>query len=174
MFPVYMANNCATLFGGGMPIDGGKYFYDGKRILGDNKTYRGFILGTLGGIIVGVLLAMLYPIITPYLMQWFNIGPLQTPSPAIIIALPLGALIGDSVKSFFKRRMGMPGGSMLPIADQLDFVIGSWVLGFIADATWFTGSFTISIMITVIIITFPLQLFHNAIAVGLGKKKVPW
>ena len=60
MLPVYTANNCATLFGGGPPLDGGKYFYDGKRILGDNKTYKGFILGTLGGIIAGVLLAILF------------------------------------------------------------------------------------------------------------------
>lgn len=174
MLPVYTANNCATIFGGGLPIDGGRYFYDGKRILGDNKTCRGFIMGTLGGIIAGIVLAILYPIIGPYLTQWFNIGPLQALPPAIIIALPLGALIGDSVKSFFKRRMNIQEGSMFPVADQLDFVIGSWVLGFIVDSMWFTGNFTISIMITVILLTFPLQLFHNAVAMALGKKKVPW
>ncbi len=35
LLPAYTPNNFAVLFGGGTPIDLGKKFIDGKRILGD-------------------------------------------------------------------------------------------------------------------------------------------
>ncbi len=41
MLPAYIANPTAALFGGGMPIDFGKKYHDGQRILGDGKTFRG-------------------------------------------------------------------------------------------------------------------------------------
>ena len=53
ILPAYIANGCAALFGGGTPIDFGKNYNDGKRILGDGKTWRGLILGTLFGMIGG-------------------------------------------------------------------------------------------------------------------------
>lgn len=174
MLPVYTANNCATLLGGGPPIDGGRDFFDGKRILGDHKTYRGFILGTLCGVAMGVIQAIAAPGIAPYLMHVVGSTAFLSMPPAVIVALPLGALAGDSIKSFFKRRLGMPSGSMMPVADQLDFVLGAWVFCLVADTAWFLGSFTIPVMALAILLTFPLQLFHNAVAVVLGKKKVLW
>jgi CDP-2,3-bis-(O-geranylgeranyl)-sn-glycerol synthase len=174
MLPVYTANNCATLLGGGFPIDGDRDFIDGRRILGDHKTYRGFILGTLCGIAMGAIQAIAVPVVAPYLAHVVGNTAFLSLPPAVIVALPLGALAGDSIKSFFKRRLGMPSGSMLPVADQLDFVLGAWVFCLMADTAWFVDSFTIPVVVVVIILTFPLQLFHNAVAVGLGKKKVLW
>jgi len=55
MMPAYIANPAAALLGGGRPIDMGKNFTDNKRILGDGKTVRGFILGSLCGAIVGAI-----------------------------------------------------------------------------------------------------------------------
>ncbi|MHA1713397.1 MAG: CDP-archaeol synthase, partial [Candidatus Ranarchaeia archaeon] len=46
IFPAYVANAIPVLAGGGLPIDLGKNFIDGQRILGDGKTYRGFAAGT--------------------------------------------------------------------------------------------------------------------------------
>jgi len=174
MLPAYMANNFATLLGGGRPIDGGRAFYDGRRVLGDNKTYRGFICGSLGGIAVGVLQAFSVPYLPPYLIDVLQAGHFTPPPLAALVAMPIGALTGDAVKSFFKRRLGMASGATLPIADQLDFIVGSLAFGFVADPAWFMGVFTPSILATIIVMTFPLQLFHNTIAVIIGKKKAPW
>ena len=40
LLPAYLANTVAALVGGGAPIDGGHNWSDGKRILGDGKTFR--------------------------------------------------------------------------------------------------------------------------------------
>ena len=48
MLPAYLPNPVAAIFGGGTPIDLGKNFSDGKRVLGDGKTYRGLIFGNFG------------------------------------------------------------------------------------------------------------------------------
>ncbi len=50
MLPAYIPNNCAALFGGGMPLDWGQTFQDGRRTLGDGKTFRGTIAGTVCGV----------------------------------------------------------------------------------------------------------------------------
>src|SRR5512146_2219262 len=164
MLPAYTAKNCATLFGGGRPLDGERLFYDGKRILGDHKTFRGFFLGVLGGICMGIVQV----IAAPYMMAYFTVPAMP---PAIIIAMPLGALAGDALKSFFKRRLGVESGAMLPVADQLDFVIGALVLGLIAAPQWSLAYYTIPVVVTIVLMTFPIQLFHNMVAVALGKKK---
>jgi CDP-2,3-bis-(O-geranylgeranyl)-sn-glycerol synthase len=174
MFPVYTANNFATLLGGGRPIDLGHDFFDGRRILGDNKTYKGFILGTACGIIIGIVQNFLAPYVWPSLGQLIVIGPVIYFPAIVIVSLSFGALAGDSVKSFIKRRLGFSSGSMLPVADQLDFILGSWALTLLVAPAWFMGQNTLPILITIIIITFPLQIFHNSVGMMLGKKKVIW
>ena len=52
MLPAYVPNNAAVVFGGGPPVDAGRTL-DGRRLLGDGKTWR----GTAAGVAVGVLLA---------------------------------------------------------------------------------------------------------------------
>jgi CDP-2,3-bis-(O-geranylgeranyl)-sn-glycerol synthase len=167
MLPAYTANNCATLFGGGRPLDGGMRFFDGKRILGDHKTLGGFFFGVLGGVCMGIVQVFA----APYLSPFFSAPAIPA---AVIVAMPLGALAGDAVKSFFKRRLGMESGAMLPVADQLDFIIGALVLSLVAAPAWFLASYTVTILVIIVLMTFPLQLFHNMVAVALGKKKVLW
>ncbi len=48
MLPAYVPNNAAVLAGGGRPIDGGRT-WDGKRVLGDGKTWRGTLRVSLRG-----------------------------------------------------------------------------------------------------------------------------
>ena len=61
MLPAYVPNNCAALFGGGTPLDRGRLFKDGRRILGDGKTFRGTIAGTVCGVSVGLLQNQIAP-----------------------------------------------------------------------------------------------------------------
>lgn len=166
MLPAYIPNPSAALFGGGIPIDFGKKLKDGYRIFGDGKTYRGIIIGTLCGILIGLIQNILSP----------HIGLSQFPISALF-CLSFGALLGDLIKSFFKRRLGLDRGAPLLLVDQLDFVFGSWLLSYIFVRDWFLNSFLYdygNIIIVVLIITPLLHLSVNFIGYKLGVKKEPW
>jgi len=163
MLPAYVPNTCAALVGGGTAIDFGKMFRDGRRILGDGKTYRGFVLGVLSGIIIGMAQNFVAP----------DVGYPDFAASALI-CLPLGAMIGDLVKSFLKRRVGFEQGAPLPLVDQLDLVLGAWALTYAFSHEWFVTNFTLWVMVAVLIITPVLHKIVNIIGYKLGKKDVPW
>ncbi|MCZ7356173.1 MAG: CDP-2,3-bis-(O-geranylgeranyl)-sn-glycerol synthase [Candidatus Methanoperedens sp.] len=163
MIPAYIANPTAVVFGGGTPIDLGKNWRDGRRILGDGKTIRGLIGGTACGILAGIAL-----------MQFSPVSWLGSFTFAAIITLSLGALLGDIIKSFFKRRLGFERGAKFPLADQLDFVAGAWILTYIFDPAWFTSNFTIQVMIAVLILTPIFHRLTNILGYYLKVKKEPW
>ncbi len=163
MLPAYIANPTAAVFGGGTPIDFGKKCLDGRRILGDGKTFRGLAGGAACGIVIGILE-----------IQVATGEPFVIPPVSAVIALSFGALLGDIVKSFFKRRLGFERGAGLPLIDQLDFVAGAWVLAYIVDPQWFIGNFTLPIIITVLIVTPLLHRATNIIGYHIKVKKEPW
>ncbi|RLG70583.1 MAG: CDP-2,3-bis-(O-geranylgeranyl)-sn-glycerol synthase, partial [Methanobacteriota archaeon] len=104
--PAYVANPVPVLLGGGTPVDLGHNFWDGKRIFGDGKTWRGLVAGITAGTIVGFVQGRLLP--------GFLLG--------------LGAMGGDLAGSFVKRRLGVARGSPTPGVDQLDFLVGALLL----------------------------------------------
>ncbi|WP_406662682.1 CDP-2,3-bis-(O-geranylgeranyl)-sn-glycerol synthase [Methanolobus sp. ZRKC3] len=174
MLPAYLPNSMAAVFGGGRPIDGGKIMKDGRRILGDGKTFRGLFAGTLCGMLLGML--QMY-----YLTQSSGIFGVELPSFGegsgallVIFTLAFGSLIGDLSMSFFKRRMGFKRGAPLPVVDQLDFVMGAWLLTFIASPHWFISNFTYSIILAVLIITPLLHVSTNIVGYFIGVKNEPW
>jgi CDP-2,3-bis-(O-geranylgeranyl)-sn-glycerol synthase len=175
MLPAYLPNSFAAVFGGGRPIDGGRTLKDGRRILGDGKTYRGLFAGIFFGVLTGSL------------QTWLNSGGLEIfgiEMPAfgqdylsafkVIFALACGSLFGDMFKSFFKRRMGLKRGASLPLIDQLDFVAGAWVFTYIIAPQWFVSNFTPWIIVTVLLITPLIHLTTNIIGYFSGIKKEPW
>jgi len=169
MLPAYIPNPVAALTGGGTPIDFGKHFVDGRRILGDGKTFRGLFFGTLAGFLVGMLEHF---IATPLRMPSFGDGGAETF--IILLSLSFGAMLGDTVKSFFKRRLGLERGAMFPLVDQLDFVAGALILCYLTSPSWFSVNFTRDVILTVIIITPLLHLTVNFVGYKMGKKSVPW
>jgi len=168
MLPAYLPNNCAVLFGGGTPLDFGQPFQDGNRMLGDGKTFRGTIAGTVCGILIGLVLNSVAP---TFGLPTFGSGLNQLP---VLLGLSLGAMLGDIVAAFFKRRMGLKRGAQLFIIDQLDFVIGSWMLTLILAPAWFLQNFTPTIIIIVLIITPILHRITNIIGYRIGTKREPW
>jgi len=168
MLPAYIPNNCAALFGGGMPLDMGQTFQDGQRTLGDGKTFRGTLAGTVCGILMGLLQNQIAPLIG---LPSFGIGFEQIP---ILIGLALGAMLGDIVAAFFKRRMGLKRGAPLFVIDQIDFVIGAWLLTIIIAPYWFWQNFTPTIMLIVLIMTPILHRLTNIIGYKVGAKREPW
>jgi CDP-2,3-bis-(O-geranylgeranyl)-sn-glycerol synthase len=168
MLPAYIPNNCAALFGGGTPLDMGQIFRDGRRTLGDGKTIRGTIAGTVCGLIVGLLLNLIAPTVG---LPSFGIGLEQLP---ILIGLSFGAMMGDIVAAFFKRRLGLKRGAPLFVIDQLDFVIGAWLLTILIAPHWFWNNFNITIILIVLIITPILHRVTNIIGYKIGTKREPW
>ena len=151
IFPAYCANAAPVLGGGGRLIDSGKKFFDGKPIFGRNKTFRGFFFGFFVGLCIGLVEVFLFNY--PWLF---------------CIMTPLGALLGDLTGAFIKRRLDLSPGALLPVVDQLDFVIGALLFSIpISIVNW-------DLAIVTIIITPPVHLFTNFLAYKLGLKKNPW
>ena len=151
IFPAYCANAVPVIAGGGTPMDFGKNFTDGKRVFGNNKTFRGFFFGLAIGIAVGLMEVMVfnYPLLFSVLS-------------------PLGALLGDLTAAFLKRRLGIAPGGLLPIIDQIDFVVGALLFSLpLAMIYW-------QLAVAVLIITPPIHLLTNFVAYKLKLKKNPW
>ncbi|MEM4257583.1 MAG: CDP-2,3-bis-(O-geranylgeranyl)-sn-glycerol synthase [Candidatus Thermoplasmatota archaeon] len=175
IIPVYVANASAVLVGGGTPVDFHKIWRDGKRILGDGKTWRGLLLGTFLGMIVGFALsiAAFYINQTEYSylhLTDFSAFPLMIP---ILFSLCFGALLGDIVESFFKRRLGKERGSDWIPFDQLDFILGALTLCFILSSilaitgvtkeNWFTSNLTVGHIVILLVVTPFIHITANAL-----------
>jgi len=120
--PVF-ANKVPILSKLGMPVDAGRTFR-GKRIFGDHKTVRGFVVGTLAGLIIAGLQMLLYSN-----FSWFEgiSGSVDYSNPIVLVMgalMGFGALAGDSIKSFFKRQFSVPSGQSWFPFDQIDYIIG--------------------------------------------------
>lgn len=117
MSPVF-ANKIPLLNRWKTPLDFGKY-YKGKRIFGDNKTWRGLITGSLAAGLFSLTLSSLasgfIDVPVQFRLSWFLFGAW----------IGLGALIGDAIESFFKRQRGVPSGHSWFPWDQIDYVLGA-------------------------------------------------
>ncbi len=153
IFPAYCANGLPVIAGGGPALDFGRNFIDGRPIFGKNKTFRGFFFG----LAIGTLMGFLESFVFSY--------------PALLgLLLSLGALCGDLAGAFLKRRLGLAPGDLLPVIDQVDFVVGA-VLFSLPVALPFMS---LELGIAVLVITPPLHLLTNFVAYKLGLKKNPW
>jgi CDP-2,3-bis-(O-geranylgeranyl)-sn-glycerol synthase len=104
------------------PVDAGLKFRD-KRILGTHKTVRGFIAGILAAIFCVYLEVFLYKNL-PFIQTIVAID-YTTIQPVLLgVLLGGGALVGDAVKSFFKRQMNIPPGKSWVPFDQIDYIVG--------------------------------------------------
>ncbi len=88
----------------------------------------------------------------------------------IPIALPasLGALLGDMVGAFLKRRLHIEPGGALPGVDQLDFVVGSILL------VSLFAPISVVVALILLVVTPPIHFLTNVGAYLLGLKKNYW
>ena len=172
VLPAYFANGFALLVGGGTPIDFGKNWKDGKRILGDGKTWRGLIVGSFIGMTAGFGFSAVAKfgrmIDFPIEINDFTGFPLMIP---IVFSICFGALMGDIIESFFKRRVGKEqGASWIPF-DQLDFILGVLFFSFlmssfldfigIMEYNWFFENFTVWHILVLMLFTPFFHFFAN-------------
>jgi len=168
----WIANATPVLGGGGRPIDGGRVFRDGRRILGNGKTIRGFVVGVFFGTLTGVGQFLAAPYLRPILAQFVTITPemdyvLGISIPAAFL-LSLGALTGDVVGSFIKRRVNVKSGDPSPFLDQTGFIIMALIFAFPLMSP--SPIFVIILILT----TLGIHWLSNALGYLLGIKKNPW
>ena len=116
------------------PIDRGRKFR-GKRIFGDNKTYRGVVVVSLGTVLgFGLQSLLLHRIASVRSVELFDYAFFK--SLALGGAVGVAAMLSELPNSFIKRRFEIaPGraakgwkGVVFYVYDQVDFLLGSWLV----------------------------------------------
>ncbi len=168
ILPAYIANASPCLFGNGAPVDGGRYFYDGRRIIGNGVTWRGTFFGLFCGTISGILEIIILNHISNLNLLNINFNYTIIEWTIVSFLMSLGALFGDAFGSFLKRRIGLPQGSAAPILDQLGFIVFALLFAYpLLNLNYV-------ILIFLMVITPIVHLFSNIFAYKLGFKKVWW
>ncbi|MFX1385185.1 MAG: CDP-2,3-bis-(O-geranylgeranyl)-sn-glycerol synthase [Promethearchaeota archaeon] len=199
--PAYISNASMVITGGGKPIDGGRTLHDGRRIFGDHKTWNGLKGPLYIGIPISFFIFLLFSILwSPikeiiidatskghYLLYddvkifeyYFRGGQLPVNFFVLIIRIILasyGAVLGDLIGSFLKRRFDIKSGAPFWIVDQLDFALMALLFvsipGFISPSLFLLPDFYIIIFL--IIITPAVSIIANTVAYVIGLKDVPW
>lgn len=172
MLPAYIANMAPAFFSHlkmgrilDSPIDIGRK-YKGVRIFGDHKTVKGFLFGTFFGVLM--CLGQFWIFNGGWLMDLSVVNYTYYGAVAIGGLMGFGALVGDSVESFFKRRIGIKPGGCWPVFDQIDFVLGAVVFASIVI------EFPLDILIAILVVSPILPVIANIIGYFLGIKKVWW
>ena len=135
------------------PVDFNKKF-KGNIIFGSHKTYRGFFFGILTAILVTYIQKICYLNTLEYnLIDYSKVNII-----VLGFLMGFGALFGDLIRSFFKRRRNIqPGGAWFPF-DQIDWVVGSWLFVLIyIDHYW-----------NIIFIALALAIFAHPLVNYLG------
>jgi CDP-2,3-bis-(O-geranylgeranyl)-sn-glycerol synthase len=163
MIPVFVRRHFKFL---GVPLDFGKTFR-GKRIFGDNKTFRGIIFGSVVGILVVFIQTVLYNRYAFF--KEISIVPYDQYNFAFLgFLMGFGAMLGDLIKSFFKRQVGKkPGEKFFPF-DQVDFLLGALLLTSIV----FRPSWKVILFLILVIPFFHVGL--NRIGYILKIQKTKW
>ncbi|MHB1435151.1 MAG: CDP-2,3-bis-(O-geranylgeranyl)-sn-glycerol synthase [Thermoplasmata archaeon] len=177
LLPALIANAFATFpRGRGPPMDFGRVWpWDGRRILGRSKTWSGFLCGSLGAVPFGLLEAWLILIAPPNLQVVPSLGPSLAAALPLVLMVSVGAMIGDAVGSFLKRRVGRPSGARTLLLDQLPFVLVPIGAGLIAYPELFVSVFgNPTAVLWLLVLTLGLHASFNWIGFKLGLKRVPW
>lgn len=148
------------------PLDGGATL-GGRRIFGDNKTWRGATV-----IVAGVTLTTV--LLSPWDSWWSALpaglrdaGPLSYG-----VLLGLGVVVGELPNSFLKRRLGIapgarrrsPAGVLVAIYDQADFVPAVWLL---LAPLWVMAPWQAALVFAVVAV---VHLVVNVIGYAIGAR----
>jgi len=147
------------------PLNGRKII-GGYPIFGPHKTWRGIIVGGISGFLIALLQKWLYQYPSIVKITFFDYEKINIFLFGFLITL--GAIFGDLVFAFFKRRQNIkPGQPWIPF-DQINFVIGAFL--FLTPYL----RLEIKIWLTVLVFTFVFHVLANHIAYFLGWQKTKW
>jgi len=109
------------------PMDFGRSLR-GRRILGANKTIQGFVFAIILGTLVFYVQQLFYANNIWHGLAIIDYG--QFPL-TLGFLLAFGAILGDSLLSFFKRQIGIPPGKPWIPFDQIDYSTFALLFSFI-------------------------------------------
>ncbi|MFB6075658.1 MAG: CDP-2,3-bis-(O-geranylgeranyl)-sn-glycerol synthase [Candidatus Aenigmatarchaeota archaeon] len=165
IIPAYAANGFAPMANGHRRIDFGKKFF-GKPLFGAGKTWEGLLFSVFIGTLCGLVQIYAHPYLNPMaLEEGFSLQALSIYS---VFFVALGAMLGDILGSFIKRRVGMKRGESLLLGDQLDFLL----IGFLFASVFME----VSILSVLIFLIITPIIHRTACFLGykLGLKREPW
>ncbi len=135
------------------------------RVFGTHKTWRGHVASLVGGLAAAYLLHCI-AITTDdawvtgwYRDQWLILG----------LLMAIGAKLGDTLKSGFKRWFDKKEGTRWYPWDQIDYIIGSMLLSMPVTG-WIGWKEYAVLVITPMIANRPLAILAHRI----GHKRDPW
>ena len=177
LLPPYVASATATIpRGRGPSMDFGRTWPgDGRRILGASKSWSGFLFGSFIAALVGFLEAWLILLAPPSLQIVPAYGPSVLAATPVVLLLSVGAMSGDAVGSFLKRRLDLASGTRVVLLDQLPMVAVPILVGALLFPWVFVPTFfTLEALLWLLLFTLVLHTLFNWIGFKAGLKKVPW
>ena len=150
LLPAGIANMSPVLFKWipflNCPVDGG-LLVRGKPLFGKNKTYRGFLFGTLMAIVAVYVQTLFADQMSAYSV--INYAEINVWYWGFLLGF--GALLGDMIESFFKRQVGVKSGKPWPPFDQIDWILGGLLFVHlfqqpISWQLWLTGTVLFGIL----------------------------
>ena len=149
------------------PVDFNRKFFDNQAIFGSHKTWRGVIISIVLGVITALIQKWFYQAnIFRELSGVFDYENINIWLFGFLISA--GAVFGDLLFAFVKRRLRLTPGAMCIPFDQINYVIGSYL--------FLTPFFKIDIKIwgVLIVLTPFLHLLINRVGYLLGIHRNKW
>ncbi|MHA1684606.1 MAG: CDP-archaeol synthase [Promethearchaeota archaeon] len=191
IFPAYLANAVMVPVSNKLkvklhPLDNGRFIGE-SRVLGDGKTVEGTLLGIAIGTAGALVQYFLAPLFYLASSSWHNFyGSILVPGMDVLeyvgwnigslvrtFIYPAGAVFGDILGSFIKRRCNIPRGEKMPVVDQLDFIFGVMIVSL---PFYQIGGSLIHVhvlyLIIILILTPPIHSVVNKLAHKIGIKDV--
>lgn len=162
MAPVLLRNHFHSL---ARPVDGGRHFR-GQPLFGDHKTWRGLIVATIAGGLMFEFeryLSLHVDVFSNFSPFAMNLFPLW-----FGFAFAAGAILGDLIKSFFKRRVHIASGATWFPFDQIDFLLGASIVASVYVR------FTAVMWLMIIAVGPIFHISVNRIAFWMKLKDTPW
>ena len=157
------------------PIDNGKSFIDGKRIFGDNKTWKGVIGYVLFNTVFTVLCGLICKAASFEGYDFFYIEHSNTVLYNIIVGILLGLAYSlfELPNSFLKRRIGITPGkttsgfykAFFVFLDQADSIFGC------ALVVWFFYDLGILLYFLYVLIGAATHIIINMLLYFAGLRK---
>ena len=157
------------------PIDFGKKLKDGKRIFGDNKTWKGFFGYIVFNIIFSIIFGFIWKITNLEHLNFFYIHYTNTIIYNIIIGFLLGLFYAlfELPNSFLKRRLDIKPGKTTKgfkkvffiILDQADSVFG------VALVVWMFYPIGIKVYLLYVLVGLVTHLIINMLLYFLHLRK---
>lgn len=147
------------------PVDFGRKL-NGLPLLGSHKTWRGVVCGTIAGMLTVWLQSLLFK--TSFFKEISLLNYQEINIFLFGFLISFGAIFGDLLFAFFKRRQKIISGALWIPFDQVNYVIGAFL--------FLTPFFKIELnfWIGLIVLTFFLHIFVNHLGYWLGLQKNKW